>query len=383
MVDFGVARRQESAPSSLLEASRDEAKWQIVQFSPIQNNNGERLAVVVPRSQQLEGGAQVAAYAESSPGMVSMFWMNQNGRNSAVSAEDRAISLRSLANGTTFQAEVGRDMREANVQDFAAKLDETLGIGPFNPIENLDPSHALYSLYTYTGGNTRGFFTDVANETDPEAREAMGNALLDRMKAVFGEDFDYDAAARNEATFNDFLDMFSSYLGQGLYHEACVSAFEKIRFTDDSNLRDMYIMALENLAGIPASTVRGWAADGNFLANVSDTGRFGAMLVTAVGTESFIAKYPSEFWTPGEKRSIDLFMGGLDSLITGFSLSAEAKEGIRAEMYANWFVTTNPTLRSALAVEFFRVTGQDIGSQEMAGLFKAYFPDRALQARLE
>ncbi|MCX6768492.1 MAG: hypothetical protein NTY83_01455, partial [Candidatus Micrarchaeota archaeon] len=200
--------------------------------------------------------------------------------------------------------------------------------------------------------------------------------------AVFGADFDYEAAARNEATFNGFLDMFSSYLGQGLYHEACVSAVQKIQLMDDSTLREMYIMAVEGFAGLTASTVRQWAADERFLENAADIEKFGAMVVNAVGTESFIGLYASEFWTSVERLSRDRFMEGMNSLVTGFSLSTEAKEGITAEMYANWFVTTNPTLRSALAVEFFRVTGQDIGSADMADLFKLYFPDRILQARL-
>lgn len=381
MVDSGVSMGQQPAPPSLLDASRDEARWQIMPFSRIRNENNETLYIVVPRGQGLQSGPEVSGYAESNPSRVSMFWLNQNGRASSLSEGERTIALRALANGTSFQAEAGIERRGAGVESFAEMLDGALGVGPFNPIEGLDTTKALYSIYTYGDGGTTGFFSIVAKEADPEARENMEAILAERMVTLLGEGFDYRQAAQNEATLNEFLDIFSSYLGQGLYHEACMSAFEKIRFTDNGELREMYINALEELAGIPSAVSREWASEPNFLASISDIRKFGGMLVSAVGTESFIGKYPPEFWNAEERRSIELFMEGLDRLIAGFSLPAEEREGIRAEMYANWFVTTNPTLRSALGVEYFRMTGQDIGSEEMAGIYRRRFPEYGLQAR--
>ncbi|MCX6768894.1 MAG: hypothetical protein NTY83_03605, partial [Candidatus Micrarchaeota archaeon] len=181
MVDFGVARRQEPVPTNLAEARRME--WQTLPFSRISNDEGNTLVVLLPPSEHLAEEAQIAEYARQNPERAVILWLTPRGSERVSdSSPERGVSdlelvLRCLSNSTTFNEERNAVDKQSRIQDFATRLDEALGTGPFNPIENLDPMQALYNIYTYSKNDSRGFFAEVANETDQEAQQAMGNIL--------------------------------------------------------------------------------------------------------------------------------------------------------------------------------------------------------------
>lgn len=371
MVNLGARQRApEEVPGSLMEAERQ--GWQVKGFPQV-SYRGASLTVIIPPADRLErnpaNAAQVAAYARQNPDRVRMLWIRPEGRTSELSGTEREAALVALSNPqTTFQEEMRQSAVQQRVDEFRSRLDGIMG-NPFNP------ERTLYEVFR------AGIFTEAESERDPELQRRYREILSSEMTSFYGDGFNYDNFLEEEKMFGEFLDNFAGHLSAGRYHDACKYALGLIHFPGgEERFAEMYAMALEDYAGIPASAIQEWRSEGRLL-EASDRARFGAMLYNAVGNESFLAQYPSESWNEEEKRSIEIFQGRLGDYLSGISLTAEEKERIKAEIYANWNVTTNPTLRSAMAIEYFRATGQDIGSPEMQSIYERRWPTGTVARR--
>lgn len=375
MVDLGARTREpEHAPANLGRV--DEQVWDI-QFFGNFSSTSMTLIAIVPRSENLQSQAQVAEFASNNPARVSFIWLEkEQGRNVPLTDNERQAAIAALADTqVTFYGELGRIENRAALEEFGRRLDDAIARNPFNP------ERALYEIIR------DGFFSEAESQADDGLKQAFRDVLVQKIQGM-GIGSDYSTLAEQAQTLSAFLETFNGRLQDGLYQRACRYAFEQILTSGETALGGMYLMALEDFAGIPASAVQKWKSEGKLM-DAYDPDKFWSMLISEVGTESLLSQYSPEQFDPDPRNRglIELatseFLSPMQEYITNISLSDNAKKDLMAEMYSNWSTTANISLRNAMAIDFFRVTGQDIGSEEMANIFREHWPPRSLQASRE